>query len=179
MKVKRPRVYKLKDVMDLIWSGLVYKQTDAMDLIQNRNENVTFPGEKLQAPDEIASPLQHFRKFISDEMLTAAVENTNLYRVRKDGKSVWNRCEGTGEGNRCVLGIVKMPGVRYYWESETRYPPVASYSPSLYWQLQCTWWRQVKWQNLEADTMDRIFSSKLSECCAWWKELCWWNDGAI
>ena len=50
--------------------------------------DATFSGNQPQAPDEIVSPVQYFRKFISDEMLAAAVENTNLYSVQKDGKSV-------------------------------------------------------------------------------------------
>ena len=50
--------------------------------------DVTFSVAKPQVPDEIASPLHNFRQYISDEMLTALVENTNLYSVQKDGKSV-------------------------------------------------------------------------------------------
>ena len=180
-KVKRPRLYKLKDVMDLIQnsneSDFGDSDSDDGDDIENcgnvssddsvsmsdsdpeDNEplsklvtaivppkgakvgkkvytwtkktflapNVTFSGEKPQAPNEIASPLQYFRKFISDEMLTAAVENTNLYSVQKDGKSVETDVKELEKviGVYLQMGIVKMPGVRYYWESETRYPPVA------------------------------------------------------
>jgi Transposase IS4 len=89
--------------------------------------DITFSGEKPQAPQEIASPLNYFKRFISDEMLTAAVENTNLYSVQKDGKSVEMDVKELEKviGIYLQMGIVKMPGVRYYWENETRYPPVA------------------------------------------------------
>ena len=89
--------------------------------------DVTFSGETPQPPDEIASPLRYFRQFVSDEMLAAVTENTNLYSVQKDGKSVEIDVKEVEKviGVYLQMGIVKMPGVRYYWESETRYPPVA------------------------------------------------------
>ena len=60
-------------------------------------------------------------------MLTALVENTNLYSVQKDGKSVETDKKEVEKliGIYLHMGIVKMPGVRYYWENETRYSPVA------------------------------------------------------
>ena len=89
--------------------------------------DVTFSGETPQAPDEIASPLNYFRQFISDEMLTAVVDNTNLYSVQKNGKSVETDVKEVEKiiGVFLQMGIVKMPGIRYYWENDTRYPPVA------------------------------------------------------
>ena len=87
--------------------------------------NTTFSGDQPQAPDEIASPLQYFRKFISDEMLATAVNNTNQCSVQKDGKSTETDVKELEKVIDLQMGIVKMPGVRYYWENETGYPPVA------------------------------------------------------
>jgi len=81
--------------------------------------DVSFSGAKPQVPDEIMSPLHYFRQFISDEMLTALVENTNLYSVQKDGKSVETDVKEVERmiGIYLHMGIVKMPGVRYYWKT--------------------------------------------------------------
>jgi len=77
--------------------------------------DVTFSGAKPQVPDEIAS-LHYFRQYISDEMLTALVENTHLYSVQKDGKSVETDKKEVEKliGIYLHMGIVKMPGVHYY-----------------------------------------------------------------
>jgi len=89
--------------------------------------DVAFTGELPQPPDEISSPLDYFRQFISADMLTLLVEHTNLYSVQKNGRAVDTSIKEVEKilGIFLLMGIVRMPGVRYYWESETRYHPVA------------------------------------------------------
>jgi len=86
----------------------------------------------------------------------------------------WDRCEETGKGNWCLSPDGYCEDARSTillgkWDSIPtscwRYCPEqiseASNSPSLYRQLQCTWWCKVKWQNLEGEAVDRMFSSEL------------------
>jgi len=89
--------------------------------------DVSFTGELPQPPDDISSPLEYFRQFVSTDMLTLLVENTNLYSVQKNGRAVDTDVKEVEKilGIFLLMGIVRMPGVRYYWENATRYPPVA------------------------------------------------------
>jgi len=89
--------------------------------------DAVFTGEFPQPPDGICNPLEYFRQFVSTDMLTLLVENTNLYSVQKNGRSVDTDIREVEKilGIFLLMGIVRMPGVRYYWEHETRYSPVA------------------------------------------------------
>jgi len=55
------------------------------------------------------------------------VENTNLYSVQKNGRAVDTDVKEVEKMLEMFLfmGIVRMPGVRYYCENAMRYPPVA------------------------------------------------------
>ena len=80
-----------------------------------------FTGELPQPPDDISSPLEYFRQIISTDMLTLPVSNTNLYSVQKNGRSVDTDVKKVEKipGIFLLMGIVRMPGVRYYWENDT------------------------------------------------------------
>lgn len=74
------------------------------------------------------SPLDFFRKFLSDDMLDLLVEMTNLYSVQKTGTSVNTNKKEMEQliGMFFHMGLAKMPGNRCYWETGTRYDPVAN-----------------------------------------------------
>ena len=73
-------------------------------------------------------------------MLDLLVENTNLYSVQKLGKSI-NTTQKEMEqviGMFLHLGIVCIPGIKAYWEHETRYGPVADIMSRNRFQLLLT-----------------------------------------
>lgn len=88
-----------------------------------------FHGETIQPSDPTGiteTPLQYFKKFISEDMLELIVEHTNRYSVQKQGMFVNTSFKELEQvlGMYFKMGLVEMPAVRMYWESQTRYPPV-------------------------------------------------------
>jgi hypothetical protein len=64
---------------------------------------------------------------MTNDMIELTAEQSNIYSVQKNGKCLAT-CPKEIEqlmGMYLLMGIVQMPGVRYYWEKETRYGPVA------------------------------------------------------
>ncbi|KAI8771534.1 piggyBac transposable element-derived protein 3 [Biomphalaria glabrata] len=89
-----------------------------------------FRGKYLEQPDnfQMPSPLEFFKQYLTDDMLDLLVANTNQYSVQKSGKSI-NTSNKEFEqviGMFLKMGLVKMPCVRCYWETESCYAPVAN-----------------------------------------------------
>lgn len=72
------------------------------------------------------TPYMYFKDFVTDEMLQEIAEETNLYSVQKNGKSVNTNAQEIEQilGMYMHMGLVQMPNIRAYWEMETRYPAV-------------------------------------------------------
>ncbi|KAK0147717.1 PiggyBac transposable element-derived protein 3 [Merluccius polli] len=72
------------------------------------------------------TPYMYFKDFVTEEMLQEIAEETNLYSVQKNGKSVNTNAQEIEQilGMYMHMGLVQMPNVRAYWEMETRYLPV-------------------------------------------------------
>uniref|UniRef100_A0A667Z5P7 PiggyBac transposable element-derived protein domain-containing protein n=1 Tax=Myripristis murdjan TaxID=586833 RepID=A0A667Z5P7_9TELE len=72
------------------------------------------------------TPYQYFKDFVTEEMLQEIAEETNLYSVQKEGKSVNTNAKEIEQilGMYMHMGLVQLPNVRAYWEMETRYPAV-------------------------------------------------------
>ncbi|XP_010789626.1 piggyBac transposable element-derived protein 3-like [Notothenia coriiceps] len=89
----------------------------------------TFKGERVQPPDELPTPLQYFRRFITDEMLVAMMEQTNLYSVQTSAthKNVQTSVKELEIliGMYLRMGLCQLPGNRVYWENDTRIGMVA------------------------------------------------------
>ncbi len=70
----------------------------------------TFKGPSVAPPDNLQTPLEYFRKFITSEMLELLKEQTNLYSVQKSGtqKNV----------NTTVKNVIALCACSTYW------PPV-------------------------------------------------------
>uniref|UniRef100_A0A3Q3LI23 PiggyBac transposable element-derived protein domain-containing protein n=1 Tax=Labrus bergylta TaxID=56723 RepID=A0A3Q3LI23_9LABR len=68
----------------------------------------------------------YFKQFVTDEMLEETAEQTNLYSVQKEGKSVNTTAKEIEQvlGMYIHMGLVQMSSVRAYWEMETRLPAV-------------------------------------------------------
>ncbi|XP_036963569.1 piggyBac transposable element-derived protein 3-like [Acanthopagrus latus] len=73
------------------------------------------------------TPYMYFKQFVTNEMLQLVVDQTNLYSVQKDGKSINKTVKEIEQvlGMYMLMGLVQMPNVRAYWEMDTRYPKVA------------------------------------------------------
>lgn len=89
----------------------------------------TFKGPHVTPPDNLLSPLEYFRKFITPEMLELLKEQTNLYSVQKSANH--NNVNTTVKeleimiGLYLRMGLCQLTGNRAYWENDTRCPMVA------------------------------------------------------
>lgn len=90
--------------------------------------SVTITGPNVEAPVnmETKTPLQYFKQFVSDDMLQNLVTSTNEYSVQKSGNSINTNKKEIEQliGMFFHMGLVRMSGVRQYWESATAYSPV-------------------------------------------------------
>ena len=91
--------------------------------------DLTFKGDLPEQPADmqLATPLQYFQRFITDDMLDNVVSNTNLYTVQKTGKSIETSKKELERlfGMFFHMGLVKMSGICQYWEIGTSYEPVS------------------------------------------------------
>ncbi|KAI2647593.1 PiggyBac transposable element-derived protein 2 [Labeo rohita] len=72
------------------------------------------------------TPYMYFKQFVTDEMLQETAEQTNLYSVQKEGKSINTTAKELEQvlGMYMHMGLVQMSCVRAYWEMETKLPAV-------------------------------------------------------
>uniref|UniRef100_A0A8P4FX73 PiggyBac transposable element-derived protein domain-containing protein n=1 Tax=Dicentrarchus labrax TaxID=13489 RepID=A0A8P4FX73_DICLA len=72
------------------------------------------------------TPYMYFKDFVTDEMLQEIAEQTNLYSVQKEEKSVNTTAKEIEQvlGMYMHMGLVQMPNVRAYWEMETKHSTV-------------------------------------------------------
>ena len=107
-------------------------------------ENYKWRNIKFQPPDDVefrgntklpdlptnsgeVTPYGLFKMFITDKMLESMVDETNRYSVEKNGNSInttRHECEQV-IGMIFYMGVVQMPNLRSYWESELSYEPVS------------------------------------------------------
>lgn len=75
----------------------------------------------------LCTPLEYFQKFVTEDMINALADNTNQYSFQKKGSSINTNTKEIEQmiGMYLKMGLVQMPGVRMYWEADTRYSPVA------------------------------------------------------
>ena len=105
-------------------------------------KDVNFIGEEAEPPADryIKTPLEYFKMFISDDMIQLIVDHSNLYSVQKKANSVATTSKEIEQviGIFFQMGLVSMPGIRPYWESETRYHPIANIMSRNRFQLLLT-----------------------------------------
>lgn len=89
----------------------------------------TFKGPHVTPPENLLSPLEYFRKFITAEMLELLKDQTNLYSVQKseNHKNVNTTVKELEImiGLYLRMGLCQLTGNRAYWENDTRCPMVA------------------------------------------------------
>lgn len=119
--------------------------------------DLSFSGATSQPLDssDVPTPLTYFRKFISDDMLEMLCDQTNLYSVQKTTVSVNTTKKEIEQviGMFFHMGLVRMSGVRQYWESETAYEPVCSVMSRNRFQLLLTRLHFIN--NLEVSDADK------------------------
>ena len=73
------------------------------------------------------TPDKYFFQFFPHNLITTIVEQTNLYSTQKTGKSIGVDLEEIRIylGINVMMGIVKLPSYRDYWDLHLRYPPIA------------------------------------------------------
>ncbi|XP_053285618.1 piggyBac transposable element-derived protein 3-like [Pleuronectes platessa] len=94
--------------------------------------NTDFSGLDITADDiSLHTPLEYFQKFVSEHMIEALTQNTNEYSFQVHGTSVNTTAKEIEKmlGMYLKMGLVQMAGTRMYWETETRYSPVADVMP--------------------------------------------------
>ena len=94
--------------------------------------NTDFSGLDITADDiSLHTPLEYFQKFVSEDMVEALTQNTNEYSFQAHGTSVNTTAKEIEKmlGMYLKMGLVQMAGTRMYWETETRYSPVADVMP--------------------------------------------------
>ena len=93
-----------------------------------RKPTADFCGAAVEPPSAsiVEIPLSYFRRFITDDIIESIVENTNLYSVQKSARclAVTKKEIEQVMGMFFHMGLVKMNGVRQFWEHGTRYSPV-------------------------------------------------------
>ena len=90
--------------------------------------NTAFSGPPLtEEVTSLRTPLEYFRQFVSDDMIQSLITNTNEYRHQTKGTSLNTTTKEIEKmvGMYLKMGLARMPGHRMYWETDTRYPPVA------------------------------------------------------
>lgn len=121
--------------------------------------DVTFTGENINPPatGDLSTPLEYFQRMIDREMLEVLVQQTNIYSFQKNGTVVNTSVKELEMlmGMFLKMGIVSMPGNRCYWETETRYPPVADTMSRNRFQLLLTMLHFVDNSNIPEDIQKR------------------------
>ncbi|KAG1657429.1 Peroxisome assembly protein 12 [Nymphon striatum] len=95
-------------------------QPSSLDHLQD----TAFTGDALSGPEKskVYTHYEYFYKFITDDMLEIVVQQSNEYSMEKNGtlaKLTFKELQLV-IGMYLHMGLVKMPGVRMYWENATR-----------------------------------------------------------
>ncbi|KAK2702312.1 hypothetical protein QYM36_019076, partial [Artemia franciscana] len=87
--------------------------------------DITWKGSMSQY-DEEQTPLDLFRMFITEDIFSNIVDQTNLYAIRKKNLALKLSLEELHRflGNQMLMSILKFPAIRMYWENGIRYSPV-------------------------------------------------------
>ncbi|XP_033973808.1 piggyBac transposable element-derived protein 3-like [Trematomus bernacchii] len=110
-----------------------HKHTKPHDRYRWLKKDFISPNTDFSGPDitenviSLHTPLEYFQKFVSEDMIQALVTNTNEYSFQKNGTSINTNTKEIEKliGMYLKMGLVQMSGVRMYWETDTRYSPVA------------------------------------------------------
>ena len=91
--------------------------------------NNEFVGEPFpDPPKKEMSPLEYFKLFFDDKLISHIAHQSNLYATQKAGKSHSTNSNEIEQylGILLMMGIIKLPQYRMYWGNATRFPMIAS-----------------------------------------------------
>ena len=91
--------------------------------------NNEYVGEPFPDPPvEEVSPLQYFKLFFDDQLISHIADQSNLYAVQQTGRSHNTNSNEIEQyiGILLMMGIIKLPQYRMYWSTGTRIPIVAT-----------------------------------------------------
>lgn len=77
------------------------------------------------------TPLEDIQKFVTEDMIEALTGSTNEYSLQKNVISINTNAKELEKllGMYLKMGLMKMSGVRMYWERDTQYTPVSDVMP--------------------------------------------------
>lgn len=92
---------------DISWKGLVFQDNG----------------------EDIGTPLSYFKKYIPDTIFQMMTDETNLYSVKTTGKSINTNIFEIKKfvSQHIIMGILKFPRLRMYWNPTLRIPAVADH----------------------------------------------------
>jgi len=78
-------------------------------------------------PQEVPSPYEYFKMFITDDIIKHIADETNLYAMQTDGKELGQTPNDIEQfiGILLFTGIYPCPSYRMYWENSSRFPAIA------------------------------------------------------
>ena len=135
--------------------------------------NTDFSGAPLtEDVTTLRTPLEYFSQFVSKDMIDSLASNTNDYCHQTKGTSLNTSTKEMEKmlGMFLKMGLVQMPGSRMYWETDTRYPPVADVMPRNRFQALLTSLHLVN--NLtvsETEKKDKLWKIRPFLC---WNRTC-------
>ncbi|ROL45839.1 PiggyBac transposable element-derived protein 2 [Anabarilius grahami] len=79
-------------------------------------------------PDEIPSPKWYFDQFMDKSVFEHISNQSNLYAVMKNGPELKTTPSEIEQfiGLHILMTVVRMPSYRMYWQTATRYDPIAT-----------------------------------------------------
>ncbi|XP_055087231.1 piggyBac transposable element-derived protein 3-like [Periophthalmus magnuspinnatus] len=79
-------------------------------------------------PDEIPSPKWYFDQFMDKSVFEHISHQSNLYAVMKNGPELKTTPSEMEQfiGLHILMTVVRMPSYRLYWQTATRYDPIAT-----------------------------------------------------
>lgn len=82
-------------------------------------------------PDDIATPYEYFKMFVTQDLVTHISEQTNLYAMQTDGKQLGITPSDIEQyiGILLFTGIYPCPSYRMYWQNVSRFPAIADVMP--------------------------------------------------
>ena len=77
------------------------------------------------------TPMEYFKTFFTEEIMTMIVEQTNLYSTQKHSKCINTNIDEMLKffGMHIHMGLVNLPAYTLYWSQSLRYPPIADVMP--------------------------------------------------
>lgn len=106
-------------------SKFVWKKTG-----KHPNVTVNCKAVFTEPPSDELQPIQYFKKYFTEDMISKIVEQTNVYAAQSGSNFLTDSTEIEQYiGILLKMGLVKMPRYTMYWSKELRYSPVADMMP--------------------------------------------------